>query len=115
MTRILHDGLWNQNWGNPFVYPWIRTRHGRYSESHLPLRDHVLDPWGRRKTGNGMWAAGFRYGRSARRRLLGTPDFVFPGLGAVVFVHGCFWHGHECDLGRVPKTNPEFWVAQIPD
>lgn len=60
-----------------------------------------------------MWAAGFRYGRSARRRLPGTPDLVFPGLGAVVFVHGCFWHGHGCDLGRVPKTNREFWVAKF--
>ena len=38
---------------------------------------------------------------------------VFPGRRAVVFVHGCFWHGHDCSFYRAPKTRPEFWAAKI--
>ena len=45
---------------------------------------------------------GFRY-VIADKRLPGTPDLVFPKYKAVVFVHGCFWHGHECRQGRTPS------------
>lgn len=38
---------------------------------------------------------------------------VFPARGAVLFVHGCFWHGHDCHLFRLPATRPEFWGAKI--
>lgn len=41
--------------------------------------------------------------------LPGRPDLVFPARGAVVFVHGCFWHAHSCRLGRRPTSNAEFW------
>lgn len=60
-----------------------------------------------------LWSAGFRYGRSRARKLPGSPDLVFPALKAVVFVHGCFWHGHNCSLARVPKSNREFWVEKV--
>ena len=60
-----------------------------------------------------LWSMGFRYGRSRRRRLPGSPDLVFPSLKAVVFVHGCFWHGHQCPLARVPKINTAFWLQKI--
>lgn len=54
-------------------------------------------------------AMGFRY-RLHRRDLPGKPDLVFPGLRKVVFVHGCFWHIHDCPYGRVrPATNATFW------
>jgi DNA mismatch endonuclease, patch repair protein len=44
------------------------------------------------------------------RRLPGRPDLVFPRRRKVIFVHGCFWHMHECKYGRVvPATNAEFW------
>ena len=41
--------------------------------------------------------------------LPGRPDLVFPARKAVVFVHGCFWHAHECRLGRRPSSNAKFW------
>lgn len=47
------------------------------------------------------------------RRLPGTPDLVFPSRRKVVFVHGCFWHGHDCGRGFKPATNAEFWAAKI--
>jgi len=45
--------------------------------------------------------------------LPGKPDIVLPRHRTVVFVHGCFWHGHDCPLYRLPKTRPEFWAAKI--
>jgi DNA mismatch endonuclease (patch repair protein) len=45
--------------------------------------------------------------------LPGKPDLVFAGLKAVVFVHGCFWHMHRCQLGKpVPATNADFWAEK---
>jgi DNA mismatch endonuclease (patch repair protein) len=60
----------------------------------------------------GLHARGLRY-RVHVRGLPGTPDLVFPGRRAVLFVHGCFWHGHDCHLFRMPSTRPEFWAAKI--
>ena len=45
--------------------------------------------------------------------LPGKPDLVFPKYRAVVLVHGCFWHGHDCHLFRWPKTRSEFWRHKI--
>jgi DNA mismatch endonuclease (patch repair protein) len=45
--------------------------------------------------------------------LPGKPDLVFPKHKTVVFVHGCFWHRHDCRLAAVPKTRPEFWAAKF--
>lgn len=59
----------------------------------------------------GLHARGLRF-RLHRRDLPGCPDLVFPGRKAVVFVHGCFWHGHECPMFKVPATNREFWAAK---
>lgn len=56
---------------------------------------------------------GFRY-RLNDRRLPGSPDLVFPKYHAVLFVHGCFWHGHDCARGaRTPKTNARYWREKI--
>jgi DNA mismatch endonuclease (patch repair protein) len=60
----------------------------------------------------GLHAEGFRY-RIHDARLPGKPDLVFPKYRAAVFVHGCFWHGHDCHLFRLPTTRPEFWEAKI--
>jgi DNA mismatch endonuclease (patch repair protein) len=58
-------------------------------------------------------ALGYRY-RLHRDDLPGKPDLVFPKLKRVIFVHGCFWHGHQCIRGsRVPKTNREYWIRKI--
>jgi DNA mismatch endonuclease (patch repair protein) len=59
-----------------------------------------------------LHARGYRY-RLHVRNLPGCPDIVLPRHRAVVFVHGCFWHGHDCSLFRWPKTRPEFWRAKI--
>ncbi len=54
-------------------------------------------------------ALGLRF-RLHRKDLPGKPDLVFPKHKTVIFVHGCFWHSHDCRYGRVvPKTNAEFW------
>lgn len=60
----------------------------------------------------GLHSRGFRY-RLHDRRLPGSPDLVFPGRRAVIFIHGCFWHGHGCHLFRLPTTRQEFWRAKI--
>lgn len=55
---------------------------------------------------------GFRF-RLHRKDLPGTPDLVFPRLRKIIFVHGCFWHMHDCPYGSVvPKTNTEFWQTK---
>ncbi|MCV2889444.1 very short patch repair endonuclease [Ruegeria aquimaris] len=59
-----------------------------------------------------LHALGFRY-RLHDRKLPGRPDLVFPMYRAALFVNGCFWHGHDCDRFRWPKTSPEFWHAKI--
>jgi DNA mismatch endonuclease (patch repair protein) len=55
---------------------------------------------------------GFRF-RLHVRDLPGKPDIVLPRYHAVVFVHGCFWHGHDCPLFKWPSTRPEFWREKI--
>lgn len=58
-------------------------------------------------------ALGYRY-RLHRKDLPGKPDLVFPGRRKAVFVHGCFWHGHDCARGRrKPKQNADYWAAKI--
>src|ERR1022692_4519044 len=59
-----------------------------------------------------LFSLGLRY-RLHQKRLPGTPDLVFPKYHAVVFIHGCFWHGHQCKLFVVPATNTEFWLQKI--
>ena len=59
-----------------------------------------------------LHARGYRY-RLHRRDLPGAPDLTFPSRRKVVFVHGCFWHGHSCPRGdRTPKTNAD-WRRKI--
>jgi DNA mismatch endonuclease (patch repair protein) len=56
---------------------------------------------------------GARY-RLHRKDLPGNPDIVLPGRKLAIFVHGCFWHGHDCPRGaRVPKQNRDYWVAKV--
>lgn len=56
---------------------------------------------------------GFRF-RLHRRDLPGNPDLTFPRLQRVIFVNGCFWHGHDCARGaRIPKANRSYWTAKI--
>jgi DNA mismatch endonuclease, patch repair protein len=60
----------------------------------------------------GLHARGLRF-RLHQKDLPGKPDLVFPKHRAVIFVHGCFWHGHGCHLSKMPSTRPDFWAAKI--
>lgn len=56
---------------------------------------------------------GFRY-RLHRKDLPGKPDLVFSSRKKIIFVHGCFWHGHDCARGaRTPKSNRNYWEQKI--
>ena len=55
---------------------------------------------------------GYRF-RLHRRDLPGTPDIVLPSRGVVVFVHGCFWHGHACERDKMPKSRIEYRAEKI--
>ena len=56
---------------------------------------------------------GFRY-RLHRGDLPGKPDLAFPGRRKVIFVHGCYWHGHSCRAGRNrPSSNTKYWIAKL--
>ncbi|PAX06528.1 very short patch repair endonuclease [Sphingomonas lenta] len=60
-----------------------------------------------------LHAMGYRY-RVQARGLPGRPDVAFTRRRAAIFVHGCFWHGHDCARGaRAPKANAEFWRAKL--
>lgn len=55
---------------------------------------------------------GYRF-RLHRRDLPGTPDIVLPGRRTVIFVHGCFWHGHSCKREKMPKSRLDYWGPKI--
>ena len=59
-----------------------------------------------------LFRQGLRF-RLHRRDLPGAPDIVLPRHRTVVFVHGCFWHGHDGPRGRRPQANTEFWNAKL--
>lgn len=86
------------------VSPETRSRmmsgiRGRDTKPELMLR-------------RGLHGLGFRF-RLQARELPGRPDIAFPRHGAALFAHGCFWHGHDCPLFRVPGTRRDFWQAKI--
>lgn len=59
-----------------------------------------------------LFSKGFRF-RKNDKRLPGSPDIVLPKYKVAIFVHGCFWHGHDCKAGHLPSSNNEFWKAKI--
>lgn len=59
-----------------------------------------------------LHAAGFRF-RLHDKKLPGKPDIVLKKHNAAIFVHGCFWHGHQCEQFRWPKSRKEFWRSKI--
>jgi DNA mismatch endonuclease (patch repair protein) len=61
---------------------------------------------------SGLHRLGFRF-RLHARKLAGRPDIVLPKWRAAIFVHGCFWHGHECHLFKWPKSRTDFWREKI--
>lgn len=59
-----------------------------------------------------LYRSGFRY-RLHGKKLPGRPDIVFRSRRAVIFIHGCFWHGHSCHLFKWPSSRPDFWLKKI--
>jgi DNA mismatch endonuclease (patch repair protein) len=59
-----------------------------------------------------LHALGFRF-RLHVRTLPGRPDIVMPKYDTVIFVHGCYWHGHSCQKGRIPASNSLFWKEKF--
>ena len=80
---------------------WIMSRvKGRDTKPEILVRSFIF-------------RMGFRF-RLHRRDLPGTPDIVLPRLGRVIFVHGCFWHGHKrCPRSKRPTTNENFWNNKL--
>ncbi|WP_334016677.1 very short patch repair endonuclease [Burkholderia gladioli] len=72
-------------------------------------REHTAPEMTVRRLLHGM---GYRY-LLHDRRLPGSPDLVFPSRRKIIFVHGCFWHGHGCSRSRLPRSNAEIWAAKI--
>lgn len=60
----------------------------------------------------GLFSRGYRF-RLHCSKLPGKPDLVLKKYNAAIFVHGCFWHGHQCHLFKWPQTRPEFWKKKI--
>ena len=77
-------------------------------------RSRIMSSVGQKNTGaetalrSALHVAGLRY-RLHDRTLPGSPDLVFPKYGALIFVHGCYWHSHGCYKSTVPKSRRQFW------
>jgi len=59
-----------------------------------------------------LFSKGFRY-RTNVKKLPGTPDIVLLKYKTVIFIHGCFWHGHTCRAAHLPSTNLNYWQVKI--
>lgn len=60
-----------------------------------------------------LFSHGFRF-RLHRKDLPGNPDIVLPKFKTVIFINGCFWHGHrDCKFATIPETNRDFWLSKI--
>jgi DNA mismatch endonuclease, patch repair protein len=84
-----------------------------------PKRSYIMSSVKQKNTGievllrSRLHRLGFRF-RKNYEKLPGRPDIVLPKYQLAIFVHGCFWHGHEnCHQGRRPKTNTDFWIPKI--
>src|ERR1700739_1924828 len=81
-------------------------------------RSRIMSRVGQKDTGaetvlrSMLHKAGFRY-RLYDRTLPGSPDLVLPRFGAVIFVHGCYWHLHGCYKSTVPKSRRTFWTEKF--
>ena len=59
-----------------------------------------------------LFSKGFRY-RINVKTLPGKPDIVLPKYKTIIFVNGCFWHGHNCKKGKLPSSNTDFWKEKL--
>ena len=60
-----------------------------------------------------LFSKGFRFRKNVKE-LSGKPDIVLPKYKTVIFIHGCFWHGHEnCEAAKLPATNVDYWTKKV--
>jgi len=59
-----------------------------------------------------VFSMGYRY-RLHRKSLPGTPDLVFPSRRKAIFVHGCFWHLHDCGTYKLPRSRQDYWLPKL--
>jgi DNA mismatch endonuclease (patch repair protein) len=87
--------------------------HNKATRSYNMSRIHATDTRPELLVRRYLHAQGYRY-RLHVKDLPGKPDMVLPKYKTVIFIHGCFWHGHEgCKYYVVPKTRTEWWLAKI--
>jgi len=90
-----------------------RTKASRLSRSEVMSRVRSSDTKPELLIRGLLHRLGYRY-RVSPRELPGKPDLAFTRRRAAIFVHGCFWHGHDCKRGaRPPKANANYWSAKI--
>ncbi len=81
-------------------------------------RRRIMQSVGQKNTGpevavrKALHALGYRF-RLHAKRLPGKPDIVFASRRKVIFIHGCFWHGHGCSKGHLPKSRQDYWKPKI--
>lgn len=97
------------DWLDAFTMVDVLTKEQRaYCMSRIRAKDTKPELTVRRL----VHCMGYRF-RLHRTDLPGTPDIVFPKLRKIIFIHGCYWHLHDCKYGRVvPKQNGEFWATK---
>ncbi len=100
------QGWWTQNIG--FDYGPTDDRTPELVMSRIRGKDTKPEMLVRRL----IHSEGYRY-RLHRKSLPGSPDLVFPGPRKVVFVHGCFWHQHGCQISKIPKTRTAYWTEKF--
>ncbi|QXI48239.1 very short patch repair endonuclease [Pseudomonas anuradhapurensis] len=86
----------------------LTTEHRSWLMSRVKSKDTQPEMIVRRL----LFSLGYRY-RLHIKDLPGSPDIVLRSRRKIIFIHGCFWHGHNCKYGRPPKTKLEFWKDKI--
>jgi len=90
-----------------------RDRLSADDRSKLMARVSSTNTWPELRLRRMLYRLGYRY-RLHAAALPGRPDIVFPGRKKAIFVHGCFWHGHDCKSGRnAPKSNTGYWGPKL--
>lgn len=90
----------------------MTDRLTKEARSRLMSRIGQANTGPERKVRSLLHRLGYRF-RLHVRALPGTPDIVLPGRKAVIFVHGCFWHGHVCKAEKMPKSRTDYWGPKI--
>ncbi len=86
----------------------ITKEHRSWNMSRIRSKDTTIEVLVRKA----LFHDGFRFKKNVKD-LPGKPDIVLPKYKTVIFVHGCYWHGHDCKEFHIPKTNSQFWISKF--